>query len=446
MFQYLKEKIKSPFSPKPKQTPDSPYKKKVAIIGAGISGMSAAYALSETHDVTLYESEDRLGGHARTLLAGKKGNQPVDTGFIVFNYKNYPGLTSLFERLDVPVIKSNMGFAASIDGGKIEYSLKNLDSIFAQRLNCIDPRFLNMLMDIQRFNKTASSYAQKHDDWTLGQLFDFMRMGKWFRNYYFLPISGAIWSTPLDKMMEFPAKSLLSFFENHALLSASGQHQWYTVDGGSIEYVRRLEDALVSSGVKIRKKTPISFVRRFPVFVEIISSGMIEKFDEVVFATHSNTALNLLYHDADKDERSALSKLRYQPNEVVLHSDITAMPKRKKCWASWNYKTFSREEQEQIPLTYWMNSLQQIPEEDPLFVTLNATKHIDPKKIYDMTTMYHPVYDLDSNEGRRLLGTRQGVNRTWFCGAYMKNGFHEDGFSSGLEVATLIKMSERNNT
>ena len=235
--------------------------KKIAIIGGGISGLGAAYSLSSNYKVTLFEAENRLGGHARTVMAGKNGEQPVDTGFIVFNYPNYPELSKLFSDLKVPVVKSDMSFGASLKDGKIEYALRNFDAIFAQRKNLLNPRFVKMVWDINRFNTIGISVAND-ETLTIGQFLQRLKTGDWFRDYYLLPLSGAIWSTPTEKVLDFPAYAMLQFFKNHALLSRSGQHQWYTVDGGSKEYVSRMKNALLRKHVEIRLNNPIASVAR----------------------------------------------------------------------------------------------------------------------------------------------------------------------------------------
>jgi len=233
----------------------------IAVIGAGISGMGAAHTLSKAHRVTLYESENRLGGHARTVMAGKNGDQPVDTGFIVFNYANYPRLAALFNELDVPIAKSNMSFGVSADGGRIEYALNDLTALFAQRRNLVNPRFLGMLIDIMQFNARALKIA-RDPNVTLGELMQRLKMGEWFKKYYLLPFSGAIWSTPLEQMLSFPAQALLRFFDNHNLLGVYGQHQWYTIEGGSIEYVKRVEASLNRQGCNICLGANVQGVRR----------------------------------------------------------------------------------------------------------------------------------------------------------------------------------------
>lgn len=414
--------------------------KRIAVIGAGISGMGAAYHLADFHRVTLFEAEPRLGGHARTVVAGKRGDQPVDTGFIVFNYANYPNLTKLFAALDVPVTKSDMSFAASIGGGRIEYGLRSLGALFAQKRNIANPGFLRMLRDLMRFNAEAERVATDSTI-TLGELMDQMQMGRWFRDYYLTPISGAIWSTPKEEIMDFPAQALVRFFRNHHLMQTTGQHQWWTVKGGSIEYVTRLEQALLVKDVDIRVATPIKAVKRSALGAEILCEGHWDVFDEVVFATHSDDSLAMLA-DPTPQESAALGAVRYQPNTAVLHADARAMPTRRATWSSWNYTERQGHEGGPIDLTYWMNCLQPIPESDPLFVTLNSRAPIDDRLIYDTAEFRHPVYDLAALAAQGAVRAMNGQNNTWFCGAWMKNGFHEDGYASALDVVEAIALRD----
>ena len=411
--------------------------KKIAVVGGGISGLGAAYALSNTYQVTLFEAENRLGGHARTVFSGKSGQQPVDTGFIVFNYPNYPELTQLFSDLNVPIAKSDMSFGASLKDGKIEYALRNFDAIFAQRKNLLNPKFIKMVWDINRFNTIGLTVADD-ESLTIGQFLKRLKTDDWFRDYYLLPLSGAIWSTPTEKILDFPAYAMLQFFKNHALLSRSGQHQWYTVKGGSREYVSRLENALVQKQVEIRVNTPVASVTRHATGVAVKTyCSEPQTFDEVVFATHSDDTLALLSDPSEIEQRN-LGSIKYQDNEVVLHSDVGVMPKLYKCWSSWVYTERKDKSTDKIDLTYWMNSLQPIPLDDPLFVTLNSTHNIDQNKIHDQITMRHPVYDLGVLNVQKDISLNNGHNKTWFSGAWMKNGFHEDGLSSGLDVARSI--------
>jgi predicted NAD/FAD-binding protein len=421
----------------PFEMTDTPARR-IAIIGGGISGLAAAWLMSQTHRVTLYEREPRLGGHARTLITGKRGDQPVDTGFIVFNYANYPYLTRLFERLQVPITKSNMSFGASFDGGRNEYALHSLDTVFATRRNIADPRYLRMVRDILHFNKNGLALAQADQSLSIGALLAKLGTGDWFRDRYLLPFSGAIWSTPTQKILDFPAHAMMDFFRNHALLDFNGQHQWYTVQGGSIEYVRRLETHLARVGVTLRRGTPVQSVTRNPLGVTVkAESTESETFDEVIFATHSDITLSLL-GDPSPRERAALSAVKYQANDAILHCDTDFMPKRRKCWASWVYTERGPQDRERISLSYWMNSLQPIPHDDPMFVTLNSNHKVREECIYDVNTFHHPVYDAAALQAQADIRNFNGLNRTWFCGAWMRNGFHEDGFASAVDIARAM--------
>jgi len=410
---------------------------RIAVIGGGISGLASAYLLGREHDVTLYESAPRLGGHARTIMAGREGNQPVDTGFIVFNYANYPGLTAMFRDLDVPVERSDMSFGASIGGGAVEYGLAGLPALLAQKRNIARPGFLRMLRDIHRFNETAEAVAVS-DDITIGELTDLLHLGPWFRHYYLMPICGAIWSTPASEIGAFPARTLVSFFRNHALLSASGQHQWWTVSGGSISYVSRLERRLRDWGVSIETGATVRGITRSGIESTLHVAGReARSFDHVILACHSDQALALLDRPT-AEERAALSAIRYQDNHAFLHRDPAQMPHRRAAWSAWNYRSDGTGDGARLGVTYWMNRLQNIDPSDPLFLTLNPSRPIDEAAIYDSHTFRHPVFDRAALRGQAALHGLQGRNNTWFAGAYTRHGFHEDGFASARRIARAM--------
>ena len=413
---------------------------RTAIIGAGISGLAAAYELAASEQVVLFEADARLGGHARTRIAGRNGDVPVDTGVIVFNYQNYPNLTRMFEELTVPVKKSDMSFAASVGNGAIEYGLNNFGAMTAQTRNMVRPQFWRMISDILKFNNQASALAE-NSDLTLAELLDHLKMGSWFRKYYLLPLSGAIWSSTPEQMQSFPARSLVEFFRNHALMSYRN-HQWYTVDGGSIEYVRRIEAAINARGGRIRSGCPVATVRRNETGVEIrTEAGEWEYFDKVIFACHSDDALRLLERPT-ADEKAVLGDLRYQSNRAVLHSDPVVMPTRRKCWASWVFNSPDDKPAPAIGVTYWMNSLQGIDSKEPLFLSLNSPFDIRPDTIYDETEFRHPVFDAAAIRAQKLLPGLQGQQHTFFCGAYTRWGFHEDGYASAMDVVQMIRNTE----
>lgn len=416
--------------------------RKIAVIGAGISGMGAAHALAKDHHVVLFEAENRLGGHARTRMAGPNRDQAVDTGFIVFNDANYPNLTALFDHLGVPITDSNMSFGASFGGGAMEYGLENLNALFATRSNIANPRFYRMLRDLIQFNRHGLTASQGDETLTIGGLLKKLKLSNYFRDHYLLPFSGAIWSTPKEKILDFPAHAMMRFFDNHALLSATGQHQWYTVKGGSQEYVTRLEADMRKRTIDMRLGAHIQGVRRTPLGADVRAvGGDWESFDEVIFATHSDDTLAIL-SDATQAEKNVLGAVRYQPNRIVLHSDTSIMPKRRQVWSSWTYTEDNQRNTQEIDLTYWMNSLQPWLTGDDFMVTLNSKRPIREELIWDEVTLRHPVYDLAALEAQKAAAAMNGSNRTWFCGAWMKNGFHEDGLSSALDVVRALNAAE----
>ena len=411
-------------------------REKIAIVGGGVSGLGCAYMLSQSNEVKLFETSSKIGGHARTILAGKNTDIPVDTGFIVFNYENYPHLTQMFNELDVPVKKSDMSFAASIGDGAVEYGMSSFNMMTAQRRNVIRPKFWNMMRDIRRFNETAIDLS-RDPDMSLGDFLDKMKMGEWFRNYYFLPISGAIWSATPEQMKGFPAKSLVKFFENHSLLSWN-TNQWYTVDGGSEQYLSRMASAIDSFGGEIRVNSSVTGVKRNTENVHIkTKGGEWEKFDKVIFACHSDQVLPLLVEPTDA-EKSIIGSIKYQKNKAVMHTDVTQMPKRKRAWASWVYKTKAMQPDPKVGITYWMNSLQSLPTKEQIFVSLNPSSDIDDDLIYDEKIFEHPIFDRQAFIAQNKLKAIQGKNLTYYCGAWTRYGFHEDGYASAVSIMKLM--------
>ncbi|WP_134682157.1 NAD(P)/FAD-dependent oxidoreductase [Paracoccus ravus] len=410
--------------------------RRIAIVGGGISGLASAWLLSRHHHVTLCEAAPRLGGHARTVCAGKRGDQAVDTGFIVFNHVTYPHLSGLFRDLDVPVAKSDMSFGVSLEAGRIEYALRSGNALFGQRRNLIDPRFYLMIRDILRFNAGAEAAVAASPDLSIAGLIETMGLGARFRDHYLFPFCGAIWSTPDFDIAAFPARLLVRFMRNHGLLSRAEHHQWWTVQGGSAAYVERLEAALRKAGTDLRLGAPVRAVTRSQGRIVLRCEGAEpEAYDHVILATHADQALALLA-DADGDERAALSGIRFQTNRAVLHADPTVMPLRRRCWSSWVSRGDAGHSG--VGVSYWMNRLQNIPEEDPLFVTLNPHPRIDPRLVYDETSFRHPVFDLAAVEAQARIAAMQGRQNTWFAGAWLRNGFHEDGFASALRIARRL--------
>ena len=403
---------------------------KIAIIGTGISGLGAAYLLAPHNDVTVYEKNDYLGGHSRTINVSLGGIEtPVDTGFIVFNDWNYPNLLGLFKHLNVPYQKSDMSFGASIDNGWLEYSSSNL---FAQKRNFLRSAFYGMLLDILRFNKQALAYIEKDSEITLQECLDKLGMGHWFRRYYLLAMGAAIWSCPIETIMQFPARTFLQFFNNHGLLSVNNRPQWYTVTGGSREYVFRLIEPF-----KDKIKTDCGVVKVTPVGdkVEIEdSNGQKETYDQAILACHANEALKLL--DDPTPYEKAIGAFDYQENKIILHSDTSFMPREKKCWASWVYLSEDREDRKQVvSLSYWMNNLQGLDKDFPVILSLNPGRRPKEDLIMDEHTFSHPVFDLKAIKAQEKISSIQGKNGLWFCGAYQRYGFHEDGLLSAVNVA-----------
>jgi predicted NAD/FAD-binding protein len=408
---------------------------KIAIIGGGISGMASAYLLHKTHDVTVFEKNAYIGGHSRTInIKTPDGMTPVDTGFIVYNERNYPHLTALFRHLGVKTVKSDMSFGVSIANGWLEYGSKGP---FAQKKNLLRPGYLRMLADVLRFNAGAVKMAQ-NSDMSLGQLLDRMHMGRWFRDYYLLAMGAAIWSCPLQSMLDFPASTFVRFFENHGLLTINNHPQWYTVDSGSVQYIEKLTKSFAD---RVRLNSPVKKVIRFDNRVDVITDQDTTSFDRVIFAGHTDDTLSIL-SDADDQERMILKSIPYQKNKIVVHGDDSFMPKAKGAWASWVYLSEGLQDQSAtVSLTYWMNNLQPLRTSSLVFVTLNPGRMPRADLIYDQHHFDHPVFNLDAQQAQNLLPQIQGKRRSYFCGAWTRYGFHEDGFLSAVKVAQAMGIN-----
>jgi predicted NAD/FAD-binding protein len=408
---------------------------RIAIVGTGISGLGSAYLLNPDHEVTVYEKAPRIGGHSRTVNLDYDGTQvAVDTGFIVFNRPNYPNLSGLFDHLGVPTHESDMTFAATISDGWLEWGARDLNSVIGQRRNLLRPRFALLVRDVMRFNRRAETTVEHHPHLTLEGLINHLRLGDWFRRYYLLPMSGAIWSCPPAEMLRFPARTLVRFFANHHLLSYTGQPQWRTVTGGSQEYVARLTAPFAHC---IRTSCAAVQVTRQDGKVQIRDAqGGLEIYDHVVMASHGDETLALL-SDADAQERTLLSCFRYQKNRAVLHRDTRMMPRRRRCWASWVYRSDGGAEP-RIGVTYWMNLLQGIDQRHPLFVSLNPREAIPEEMVFDTCEFDHPVFDSAAITAQPRLQAIQGQRNTWFAGAHLGHGFHEDGLASAVKVARAL--------
>lgn len=402
----------------------------IAVVGSGISGLSAAWLLSQRHRVTLFEAADRLGGHSNTVEAD---GVPVDTGFIVYNERTYPNLTALFAHLGVPTRETVMSFAVTLDQGRLEYS-GDLRGLFAQRRNLVSPRFWSMLRDLVRFYKAAPRDLPEMGELGLGAYLDGLGCGPAFRDDHLYPMAAAIWSTPVRDIPHHPAAAFVRFFENHGLLQFRERPRWRTVDGGSREYVKRISAPFIE---RVRLSSPVQRIRRLPDGVLIDGGCGWERFDQVVLATHADQSLAML-GDADDDERRLLGAFPYRHNEAVLHADARLMPRRRKVWSAWNYAAQRGAEQHQLSVTYWMNRLQHLPTDKDLFVTLNPLDEPDPALVIRREAYDHPVFDVAAGLAQKQLWSLQGRRRTWFCGAWFGAGFHEDGLQSGLAVAEQL--------
>lgn len=407
----------------------------IAVVGSGISGLSAAWLLSRHHQVTVFEADGRVGGHSHTVDVGET---PVDTGFIVYNERTYPNLTALFDQLRVATKPSIMSFSVSLDHGRLEYA-GNLAGLFAQPRNVASPRFWSMLKDLARFYHCAPRDLPNVGSVSLADYLDGIGCGAAFRDDHLYPMAAAIWSTPIHNIPDYPAAAFIRFCENHGLLRLLRRPLWRTVAGGSREYVKKLTENFAD---RIRVNCAVRSIRREPDGVCLSSVRGSERFDHVVIATHADQALALL-EDPDERERRLLGAFHYRRNEAVLHSDPSLMPERRRVWSSWNYASGQGDGAPQLSVTYWMNKLQGIDENQPLFLTLNPIRPPRLDLVHRRMTYDHPVFDASASEAQRQLWSLQGKYRRWFCGAYFGAGFHEDGLQSGLAVAEQLGGIQR---
>lgn len=409
----------------------------VAVVGSGVAGLSAAWLLAQKHSVTLFEADHRLGGHAHTADApGDHGPVPVDTGFIVYNEANYPNFTALLAHLGVPSLNADMSLSVSLDDGAFEYSSFGLGGVFAQKRNLLSPRFWRLLLDIERFFRTAPRDLEMLEAQAtpLDAYLQAKGYGDAFRDDHLLPQAAAIWSTPLDQIGAYPAASLIRFFQNHGMMSIVGRGLWRTVDGGSRAYVSKLVAAFQG---EVRKGVRVAGVRRDANGVELrLAGGSRERFDQVVMATHGDTALALL-DDPSAEEKRLLGCFRYSRNMIALHTDTVLMPKRRRAWTSWNH-IGRRAAPGEGAVTYWMNRLQSLDAAPDLFVTLNPNKEIAADKLIKTEVYDHPLFDAGAIAAQQEIWDLQGARRTWFCGSYLGHGFHEDALQSGLAVAEQL--------
>jgi uncharacterized protein len=423
-------------------------RRRVAVVGSGIAGLAVARGLSPYADVTLFESGSWFGGHTHTVDVTLDGvTHGVDTGFLVFNERTYPNLIRMFGELGVATARSEMSFSVQVPDTGFEWSGSDLNTVFAQRRNLLRPSFWRLLADVLRFNRLATRIAERGSDaelaQSIGRFLADHRFSAAFRDGYFLPMIGCIWSCPTDQMLQFPIGTMIRFCHNHGLIQVTKRPAWFTVRGGAREYVRRIVAGLADA----RLNTPVRRVRRVPLDPpaadRVGGSGPVwvdtdhgsELFDEVVLACHTDQSLALLAEPTDA-EQAVLRAIRYQRNEAVLHTDVQLMPQRRLAWAAWNYERASSDAREQagVCLHYWINRLQPLPFKTPVIVSLNPARTPDPSQVIDRFEYDHPVFDAAAIEAQKRLPTIQGKSHVWFCGAWTRYGFHEDGLMSAMAV------------
>ncbi|MCX8102015.1 MAG: FAD-dependent oxidoreductase [Geminicoccaceae bacterium] len=415
---------------------------RIAIVGTGIAGLATAWLLHRHHEVTVFEAEPRPGGHSHTVdvRIGER-SIPVDTGFIVYNEATYPNLTRLFATLGVPTEWSDMSFAASLDDGRLEYAGHSLRGLLGQPRNLLRPRFHRLLVDIPRFNRAARRFleAGPDDERSMRTFLAQARLGRSFVWGYLVPMAAAIWSAPPASILEVPARSLLRFFANHQLLGITGHHRWRTVSGGSRRYVAAMTAPLRH---RLRLATPVTAVRRTADGVELATaSGERFRFDRVVLSCHADQALAIMA-DPDPDERAILGAFRFQPNRAILHRDPALMPRRRRCWASWNYlSTGGDPGAQRVSVTYWMNRLQNLDPDVPIFVSLNPIREPDPALVHGRFDYAHPILDAEALRAQRRLPRIRGRGGIDYAGAWMGWGFHEDGLEAAIAAAAALGVA-----
>ncbi len=413
---------------------------KIAIIGSGISGLTCGYYLHKDHDVTVYEANDYIGGHTATVDVEIGGEDyAVDTGFIVYNDRTYPNFIKILKEIGVSTTPTQMSFSVSNASKNLEYNGHTVGTLFAQKSNLFNPRFYKFIFEIIRFNKLAKASVndKSEDQVTLGDFLTQHRFSDYFCENYILPMGAAIWSSTLADMRAFPLGFFLRFFLNHGLLDITNRPQWYVIDGGSRSYIEPMTKGFKDN---IRLNSPVSSITRIPDGVLVESKGVSERYDHVIFASHSNQSLKML-SDPTETETQILQDMAYQSNEVVLHTDTKMLPKRKSAWAAWNYRLEgSADEETRLPsLTYDMNILQHIESEHTFCVSLNCSDKIDKDKVLRTFLYDHPVFTTQSLAAQKRKHEIDGQKNTWYCGAYWYNGFHEDGVRSALDVVKGIE-------
>lgn len=410
---------------------------KIAIIGSGIAGNVAAYHLSREHDITVFEANDYVGGHTHTHdIEWQGSNVSIDTGFIVFNNWTYPNFTQLLDELGVSIQASDMSFSVKCEKSGLEYNGTSLNSLFAQRRNLLRPSFYRMIMDILRFNREAPRLLQHdHHQISLGDYLHANQYSQAFIDHYIVPMGSAIWSADPETMHRFPARFFISFFHNHGMLSVNDRPTWYVIKGGSKEYVKKL---IAGYQDRVRLKSRVMSIKRYKTHVEVCTQGSpAETFDAVFIASHSDQALAML-SDASDLERDVLGAIPYQKNEAILHTDASLLPNSRLAWAAWNYHILPQYHG-RAALTYNMNILQGLTSSQPFCVTLNHSDAIDESRIIKRMQYEHPVFTPEGIAAQNRQAELNGANRTYFCGAYWRNGFHEDGVVSALNALRDFK-------
>lgn len=414
--------------------------KRVAIIGTGIAGLGCAYFLHRKFDLTLYEKNDYAGGHTNTVTVPEgMRTVPIDTGFMVFNHVTYPNLTRLFRELEVATKPAPMSFSVQHLPTGLEFCGSSLNHLFGQRKNLFSPRYWKMILQINRFNKEAveTLNSGQFAEMTVGDYVRMKNYGDDFLNFYLVPMSSAVWSTPPELMLEFPAVTLLRFFHNHGFLGLHTQHPWFTVTNGAKSYVEKIKTLI---GDRIRLLRGAKSVRRESGGVTVMdASGNAERYDHVICAAHADETLAML-GDADARERELLGEFKYQPNSALLHTDASVMPKTKLCWASWNYRIDRSADGKISPSTvYWMNSLQGVSERQNYFVSINGENSVNPNSVLKRISYEHPLFSLGAIKAQRFLqGLNERMTNVFFCGSYFRYGFHEDAFTSALELCRTL--------
>lgn len=410
---------------------------RIAVVGSGIAGLSAAWLLSRTHHVTLYEADTRLGGHTHTVDVSLEGQSfPVDTGFLVFNHRTYPELTRLFDALGVDTVASEMSFSVRLDQPELEWAGTSLGTVFGQRSNLARAAFWRMLRDIMRFNREAVSDPALASGMALGAYLKARNYSAPFIQWYLLPMAAAIWSCPASQMLDFPLSSFVTFCHNHGLLQVFGRPQWRTVRGGGREYVNKL-----AAGIsEIHLGHRVEGVRPRGSMIELASGSLSGVYDQVVLAGHSDQSHALLAEHYPALAR-LLRDLPYQPNRAVLHSDVSVLPRRKNLWAAWNYQSGHSELSERpVAVHYLINRLQPLPTETPVIVSLNPLQDPDPARVHGEFHYSHPVFTRDAARIQREIALRNGREGIWLAGAWLGYGFHEDGLASALRVARQLDV------